>query len=1176
MSKGSKAPSGKKQVDQNGSFIRKGSSGQDSFSQGWNEGFSRKPDKDPSEDFSYTGLTSTPDQIPGTEKSTPPSSGLKVEPSYSNLTRNATDYPADISRNTEASHAEDSRNAASPPVNGLRNTDSPVTDSRYQSESNQIESDAQRAWEEKQAGRTDNRDSAPDAFSDPANEFNPFRDSGRQEEEGPYTGNIRSTTDASRASSTTDAGSKVVASAGSGGSIGGRSAAASATGATIIFNAPPGGNNIGHMAIGTVTRGEKRVFTSALPTSQMKQTHTGYGTSVAYNTVGRYILIPGVKTAYNRVSGVSTTIVSRVMLHNIRKDGFFESLYAHSDFRNATAKALRQRMGRNYVTVEQFKNTGSRLTAKGYGTDIKDLRKMLKSGSIAEKDKALVQSYIRMSGNMRKLDKIVNPTNAKGINNYYGVVKQSLRERGIEPNARKLKKSLKKGKLSGEDRLLAQAYLGINNIHKLSEYNRVSMKGAARSLKRGGARLVRDFRRKLKQMMRQTENSTIEGMMFTYTMARRSLKVARTAIKPVKAAGKVVGRSLRQAHQMTKAGTMMARASGKVVTPVIKQTYKHQMKSAIRGGTRLTRKVIGSVDRAGAKIVAKGSARAAKMSSKAAANLVKVSSKVVAKVMVVVTKAAMYVVNFLISIVSTLLSIGFPLLIILVVAAVIIGIILAIFSFNGGEMEESDDSDTVMLVGQQYVDALDTCHNQFKNYLEKLSSDSSYETVTINYRDEKNETVYKDWENEVGMVNGDNNIKECLCLMSVLFDFNLEEYVPSPLTDEIRYADREKLYEFMDLYDIDKSEYDGTYQNLIRSYLVGIFNGSHDVEKNVTVTYCGGCTSRKNADGEDEYYCPGHRHLDVTVTTYYFDKLFSCALKQTCALDPLSSTLVGSNNIEKVWFGLINAGYSEEAAAGAIGNLMWESGGGPNDIALNAVEDNGEGVGMCQWSYDRKTAFLQFCNQQGVGWPNNDITVQFNFMLQELQGGDWMYVGHDYGYSKNTRKSLEEFKKMTDVEYATYVFCANFERCAKEPLAHMAERVQYAQNVYASYHGRSQSAGGGTGETLQPGQKTVSLGNFMLTYYCGCYECNEGYNDAQGRPVGSLGNPLQKNHSIAVDPSVIPYGSKVLINGIVYTAEDCGGAIKGNHIDIYMGNDANSHAECDRLGVNYAEVFLVK
>ena len=233
------------------------------------------------------------------------------------------------------------------------------------------------------------------------------------------------------------------------------------------------------------------------------------------------------------------------------------------------------------------------------------------------------------------------------------------------------------------------------------------------------------------------------------------------------------------------------------------------------------------------------------MSSKAAANLVKVSSKVVAKVMVVVTKAAMYVVNFLISIVSTLLSIGFPLLIILLVAAVIIGIILAIFSFNGGEMEESDDSDTVMLVGQQYVDAWIPVIISSRIILKNSALILPMRLLRSITGMKKNETVYKDWENEVGMVNGDNNIKECLCLMSVLFDFNLEEYVPSPLTDEIRYADREKLYEFMDLYDIDKSEYDGTYQNLIRSYLVGIFNGSHDVEKNVTVTYCGGCTSVK-------------------------------------------------------------------------------------------------------------------------------------------------------------------------------------------------------------------------------------------------------------------------------------------------------------------------------------------
>ena len=57
-----------------------------------------------------------------------------------------------------------------------------------------------------------------------------------------------------------------------------------------------------------------------------------------------------------------------------------------------------------------------------------------------------------------------------------------------------------------------------------------------------------------------------------------------------------------------------------------------------------------------------------------------------------------------------------------------------------------------------------------------------------------------------------------------------------------------------------------------------------------------------------------------------------------------------------------------------------------------------------------------------------------------------------------------------------------------------------------------------------------------------------------------------------MDPSVIPYGTKVIIDGHVFTAEDCGGAIKKYHIDVYV----NSHEEALALGVTNAEVYLAK
>ena len=54
----------------------------------------------------------------------------------------------------------------------------------------------------------------------------------------------------------------------------------------------------------------------------------------------------------------------------------------------------------------------------------------------------------------------------------------------------------------------------------------------------------------------------------------------------------------------------------------------------------------------------------------------------------------------------------------------------------------------------------------------------------------------------------------------------------------------------------------------------------------------------------------------------------------------------------------------------------------------------------------------------------------------------------------------------------------------------------------------------------------------------------------------ATGKDPKPGRTIAVDPKVIPYGSKVFIPSLGWRiAEDTGGAIKGNRIDILMDNE---------------------
>ena len=98
-------------------------------------------------------------------------------------------------------------------------------------------------------------------------------------------------------------------------------------------------------------------------------------------------------------------------------------------------------------------------------------------------------------------------------------------------------------------------------------------------------------------------------------------------------------------------------------------------------------------------------------------------------------------------------------------------------------------------------------------------------------------------------------------------------------------------------------------------------------------------------------------------------------------------------------------------------------------------------------------------------------------------------------------------------------------------------------------------------ETPQYSEITVTA-----TAYCACAKCC-GKSDG----ITATGTTATAGRTIAVDPSVIPYGTEVVINGNTYVAEDCGGAVKGNHVDIFF----NTHEEAKQFGKRVLTAYVL-
>lgn len=88
---------------------------------------------------------------------------------------------------------------------------------------------------------------------------------------------------------------------------------------------------------------------------------------------------------------------------------------------------------------------------------------------------------------------------------------------------------------------------------------------------------------------------------------------------------------------------------------------------------------------------------------------------------------------------------------------------------------------------------------------------------------------------------------------------------------------------------------------------------------------------------------------------------------------------------------------------------------------------------------------------------------------------------------------------------------------------------------------------------------------FTITHYCGCSVCcGQWSSGSEDTAYGCKGDKLTPYYSVATDPNVIPYGTIVHDqHGNEYKAVDTGSAIKGNKIDLFVGD----HQEALNLGI---------
>lgn len=113
-------------------------------------------------------------------------------------------------------------------------------------------------------------------------------------------------------------------------------------------------------------------------------------------------------------------------------------------------------------------------------------------------------------------------------------------------------------------------------------------------------------------------------------------------------------------------------------------------------------------------------------------------------------------------------------------------------------------------------------------------------------------------------------------------------------------------------------------------------------------------------------------------------------------------------------------------------------------------------------------------------------------------------------------------------------------------------------------------------EEPNPFDRAILVGEGIITHYCTCKKCCGKSSEHPDYGITASGRKAEPGLTVAVDKSIIPLGSEVIIdygNDDIrhYRADDTGSAIKGNRIDVCV----EDHQLALELGKKTATIYYI-